>query len=173
MKKTTSQTLIMDNKKKGSVQQNQPVQPYIEGLNSDSQKIGWEQQIESPVDEKKLYRRNLIEDTENSPSQYIDSPIGHSKSSQINKAILSNNYIEKDNLNREESKKELIKLKHVATHSDLKIPVEEDKEKYFLPRPPEMDRFDQFSQQDGQKTSANKSTMKNDKLKIIPGYTKN
>ena len=166
MKKTTSQTIISDPKKKSVVHQ---TPPFIEGLSNESQKNIWEHQIESPIDDKKLYRQNVIENSENSPSQYNDSPIVH-KNTNTNKPILSNNFI--NNTDREESRKDLIKLRHVTTISDRKISVEEDKEKFHLNKPPEIDRFDQSSQQDALKTNLNKS-MKNDKSKIIPGYTKN
>ena len=163
MKKLSSQTIIHDKKKQSFVQQ----APFIEGLNNGSQKNLWENQMESPIDERKLYRTNIIEDSENSPSQIIDSP------SVSNKPAL-NNFIG-ESLNHEESRKDLIKLRQLTTMSDNKISVDQqdksEKDKAVLSKPPEMERYEPQGQ-DWQKNNLSKS-MKNDKSKIIPGYMKN
>ena len=170
MKKTSSQTIIHDKKKPSIIQTNIP---FIEGLNNGSQKNGWENQQESPLDERKIYRKNNIEDSGDSPSQIIDGATPHKNSLSNNKPALNNNFVA-DNLIREESRKDIIKLRHITTISDRNLNEQDkpEKDRQILPKPPEIDRFDQPSQ-DWQKGSFNNKSMKNDKSKIIPGYMKN
>lgn len=173
MKKTTSQTLIVDTQKK-SLPQATP--PFIEGLANDSQKISWENNLESPLDEKKLYKPNNIDDTENSPSQLTDSA-SLRKNSHFNKGLLTNNYLQTpDNMhgNSEENKKELIKLRQI-TNSDKKILFDEEKERSVPVKNLDSEsKFEQFHMQESQKIASNKTVKSNNnKGKIIPGYTKN
>lgn len=164
MKKTSSQNLITEHKKKSIIQQ---TPPFIEGLSNESQKNIWEHPIESPLDENKLYKPQIIEDTENSPTQFNN--LFH-KSSLTSKP-LSNNFI--DNPNYDDNRKDVIKLRQITAISDRKNSDDDIKERMHFSRTPfENERNEQSLLQDGPKTNLTKS-VKIDKSKIIPGYTKN
>lgn len=167
--KSNSQTFI-EGKKKSIAHVNPPL---IEGLVIDTQKNLWEGEIESPLDEKKLYKNNNVDNTENSPSQLTDSA-SLRKPSQFNKFALSNNFIQTpDNLHSEDTgKKDLLKLRQIE-NSEKKISFDEDRDRLIFHKGSENERLEQMPPpQETQKPINNKAS-KSKQSKIIPGYTKN